>query len=164
MTPHPSEPAAASVPACRDADPALFFPRAAGMEDTRVIAAKHLCRGCPIRQSCLAGALRFSENEGIWGGFTTRERQRLREHALRLRSLDPRLVTAVLAGRPVAVPGRYRPALVHRLLAAGWEEERVGTLLGLTPLALRSARAVGEDAALFAAAEDEARDRRETAA
>ena len=38
-------------------------------EDLHDIArAKHLCRSCPIRRSCLDGALERREPCGVWGG------------------------------------------------------------------------------------------------
>lgn len=30
--------------------------------------AKALCQGCPVRVSCLAGALQRQERWGVWGG------------------------------------------------------------------------------------------------
>ncbi len=48
---------------CRG-DPELFF--AERPED--VERAKALCRGCPARLACLAGALERREPCGVWGG------------------------------------------------------------------------------------------------
>lgn len=48
---------------CRS-DPDLFF--AESPED--VESAKALCRGCPARLACLAGATRRREPWGVWGG------------------------------------------------------------------------------------------------
>ncbi len=48
---------------CTD-DPDLFF--AESPED--VECAKVLCRGCPARMACLAGALERREPWGVWGG------------------------------------------------------------------------------------------------
>ncbi|MQA88380.1 MAG: WhiB family transcriptional regulator [Streptosporangiales bacterium] len=45
-------------------DPDLFF--AESSKD--VERAKSLCRGCPIRSACLAGALQRGEPCGVWGG------------------------------------------------------------------------------------------------
>jgi WhiB family transcriptional regulator, redox-sensing transcriptional regulator len=45
-------------------DPDLFF--AESPED--VECAKDLCRGCPARLACLAGALERREPWGVWGG------------------------------------------------------------------------------------------------
>ena len=45
-------------------DPELFF--AEKPQDVR--RAKSLCRRCPVRPACLAGALKRSEPWGVWGG------------------------------------------------------------------------------------------------
>ena len=60
--------ATAGVPSGRDLpcgdDPELFF--AESPED--VENAKSLCRGCPARIACLAGAVERREPWGVWGG------------------------------------------------------------------------------------------------
>ncbi len=49
---------------CRREDPELWFAeRPADVE-----SAKALCRGCPARATCLAGALERREPWGVWGG------------------------------------------------------------------------------------------------
>jgi len=48
---------------CTD-DPDLFF--AESPQD--VECAKDLCRSCPARMACLAGALERREPWGVWGG------------------------------------------------------------------------------------------------
>jgi WhiB family redox-sensing transcriptional regulator len=45
-------------------DPELFF--AESPQD--VERAKAMCRGCPARIACLAGALERGEPWGVWGG------------------------------------------------------------------------------------------------
>ena len=51
------------VPSCSDA-PEQFF-----SEDPRELEqAKVLCRVCPLRAHCLAGALDRREPWGVWGG------------------------------------------------------------------------------------------------
>ncbi|MEU7092947.1 WhiB family transcriptional regulator [Kitasatospora aureofaciens] len=53
-------------------DPDLFF------EDTDAHAieeAKGYCRGCSVREACLAGALDRREAHGTWGGLSLDERQ-----------------------------------------------------------------------------------------
>ena len=45
-------------------DPQLFF--AESPDDTET--AKTLCRECPVRAACLAGALERREPWGVWGG------------------------------------------------------------------------------------------------
>jgi WhiB family transcriptional regulator, redox-sensing transcriptional regulator len=43
----------------------------------REIAAKSVCRACPVRAECAAHALAAREPYGVWGGFTESERVRL---------------------------------------------------------------------------------------
>lgn len=49
---------------CRAFDAELFF--AECPEDVEY--AKSLCHNCPIRATCLAGALARAEPWGVWGG------------------------------------------------------------------------------------------------
>lgn len=59
--------------ACKGIDPEIFFP--VSEEDAE--PAKEICAVCPVRESCLEHALANRECEGIWGGFTERERRRI---------------------------------------------------------------------------------------
>ncbi|MEO5832551.1 MAG: WhiB family transcriptional regulator [Nakamurella sp.] len=55
--------ATADLP-CHSAAPDLFFAESpADLEQ-----AKTLCQACPMRSSCLAGALERQEPWGVWGG------------------------------------------------------------------------------------------------
>jgi WhiB family redox-sensing transcriptional regulator len=49
---------------CRSFDPEVFF--AESPQDVEY--AKSLCVDCPIRLSCLSGALERREPWGVWGG------------------------------------------------------------------------------------------------
>lgn len=49
---------------CRRADPDLWF----AVSPVDLERAKKLCRRCPIRAGCLAGALQRQEPWGVWGG------------------------------------------------------------------------------------------------
>ena len=49
---------------CRSYDPELFFAES----PADVEFAKSLCVGCPVRPTCLAGALERREPWGVWGG------------------------------------------------------------------------------------------------
>ncbi len=49
---------------CRTSDAELWF--AESPQD--VEQAKALCRGCPVIDACLAGALERREPWGVWGG------------------------------------------------------------------------------------------------
>ncbi|SNR90510.1 WhiB family transcriptional regulator [Blastococcus mobilis] len=49
---------------CRVEDPELWFAES----PAQLEQAKSLCRDCPIRNACLAGALDRGEPWGVWGG------------------------------------------------------------------------------------------------
>lgn len=51
--------------------PADFYPEKTGTAHT--MAAKKVCRACPVRQICLEHALTHREH-GVWGGLTQQER------------------------------------------------------------------------------------------
>ncbi|GAB2453198.1 WhiB family transcriptional regulator [Xylanimonas ulmi] len=53
-----------SVLPCRSHDPELWFAE----HTAQVEQAKALCRTCPLREGCLAGALERAEPWGVWGG------------------------------------------------------------------------------------------------
>jgi len=69
--------------ACRDADPAIFFPEVG----TNATAAKAVCAGCGEREICLGYALDNCE-PGIWGGTSERERTRMRRRPHAVRSVS----------------------------------------------------------------------------
>jgi WhiB family redox-sensing transcriptional regulator len=51
-------------PACRGADPELFFAE----QPQELEKAKAICGGCPLLAECLSGALSRGESAGVWGG------------------------------------------------------------------------------------------------
>ena len=66
--------------ACRGQDSAQFFHPDGERGASRLrreIAAKAVCRSCPVRAECAAHALVAREPYGVWGGFTEAERMRL---------------------------------------------------------------------------------------
>ncbi|WP_199796536.1 WhiB family transcriptional regulator [Pseudonocardia dioxanivorans] len=81
-----------AAPACRSADPELFFPEDETGEEVReqVEQAKRICQRCPVRVPCRA--IGMAEPVGIWGGMTGRERRlhlrQLRTGELSLLDLD----------------------------------------------------------------------------
>jgi WhiB family redox-sensing transcriptional regulator len=63
---------------CAQTDPEAFFPEKGG--STR--EAKRVCRGCVVKAECLDYALETDQGFGIWGGFSERERRRLKRGAI----------------------------------------------------------------------------------
>jgi WhiB family transcriptional regulator, redox-sensing transcriptional regulator len=66
--------------ACRGRDSGQFFHPDGERGASRLrreIAAKTVCRTCPVRAECAAHALAAREPYGVWGGFTESERVRL---------------------------------------------------------------------------------------
>lgn len=61
--------------ACLDIDPELFYPSKGDAPRSRT--ARRICGGCPVRDECLAYAVKHHEVFGIWGGRTPRERREL---------------------------------------------------------------------------------------
>jgi hypothetical protein len=61
--------------ACLSSDPELWF----STRPTEQAAAKAICASCPVREPCLAYALRIREPHGIWGGMSESERRPLIE-------------------------------------------------------------------------------------
>lgn len=59
---------------CAQTDPEIFFPEK-GESSAR---AKRVCKLCPVRRECLLYAIENNEPYGVWGGYPTRERQRLK--------------------------------------------------------------------------------------
>jgi len=63
--------------ACYGKGPDMWFPPR-GTSRHRILDAKRICAGCPIRQKCLDYALWHGERQGIWGGLTEAERRHLK--------------------------------------------------------------------------------------
>ena len=63
-------------PPCMETDPELWFPETG---DGRGVAriAKRFCGDCPVQTECLTYALATNQQAGIWGGLTSKERQKL---------------------------------------------------------------------------------------
>ncbi len=65
-----------ALAACRYEDPELFFPiGVTGPALPHIAAAKAVCRGCPVRDACLAFAVTTNQDYGIWGGLDEEERR-----------------------------------------------------------------------------------------
>ena len=67
--------------ACRGPLAAVFFPpdgsEPPAARRAREERAKAICAACPVREPCLAYALRIREPHGVWGGLNEHERREL---------------------------------------------------------------------------------------
>lgn len=68
--------------ACRGLDPIIFYPAT----DDEADAAKAVCAQCPVQLECLEHAIGNREHNGVWGGATERERQRIIRRRRRVRA------------------------------------------------------------------------------
>lgn len=59
---------------CRGIDPEVFYPED---DDDPAFEAKEICARCIVREACLEAAIVGRERDGVWGGYTARERRRL---------------------------------------------------------------------------------------
>jgi WhiB family redox-sensing transcriptional regulator len=69
---------------CRSMGPAQFF---AESRDNRCYdAVKTLCKRCPVRAECLDSCMEqepvLSQEYGLWGGLTPKERRRVTRYAV----------------------------------------------------------------------------------
>ena len=69
--------------ACKGLDPTIFYPAT----DEEAEDAKAVCAVCPVQEACLEHAIGHREHNGVWGGATERERQRIIRRRRRLRSM-----------------------------------------------------------------------------
>ena len=83
MTPPNSAAAWAATAACKGLDPGIFYPST----DEEAATAKEVCGLCPVQETCLEHAIERREHNGVWGGATERERQRIIRRRRRQRSL-----------------------------------------------------------------------------
>ncbi|SFJ76499.1 WhiB family transcriptional regulator, redox-sensing transcriptional regulator [Amycolatopsis sacchari] len=108
--------------ACRDADPALFFPERGTAIHRTIAAARQVCAACPVAADCRAFARRHHERFGIWGGETEQARPR----PPRSRGTRPR---------------RDRDARIARLTREGLTAEEIAARLDINPRTVHRARA-----------------------
>lgn len=59
---------------CPQTDPEVFFPS----EGQSGRAAKTVCATCPVRSQCLDWAMENCELFGVWGGVSSKDRQKMR--------------------------------------------------------------------------------------
>ena len=77
------EPDWSTQAACRGLDPLIFYPAT----DEEAEVAKAVCATCPVQEECLEHAIERREHNGVWGGATERERQRIIRRRRRQRAL-----------------------------------------------------------------------------
>lgn len=63
--------------ACRNHPTDLFFPTD-NTHPHKITIARSICQGCTVRDECLDAALTRNELFGIWGGYTVKERRKIR--------------------------------------------------------------------------------------
>ena len=61
--------------ACRDMDPALFFPVSSVGSNIDWAPALNACAECPVVEQCLDYALRTDQRFGVWGGTRPNDRK-----------------------------------------------------------------------------------------
>ncbi len=83
MTPPTTALGWAEAAACTGLDSAIFYP--ATEEDAE--PAKAVCTECPVRIECLEHAINRREHNGVWGGATEKERQRIIRRRRRERAM-----------------------------------------------------------------------------
>ncbi|MFI1397947.1 WhiB family transcriptional regulator [Streptomyces sp. NPDC020681] len=128
----PSSWGESTAPACRSADPRIFFPaHGVPLRESDIREAKKLCTACPVRDDCLALAIRSHESDGIWGGTTPAERRSLRFQLRRLEATKPK-ARALAQGRDVDIRPLDKPALVVQLMQMHWDARRVARALSMT--------------------------------
>jgi WhiB family redox-sensing transcriptional regulator len=66
---------------CRYVGTRAFFPSDENRGNVQA-RARQICHTCPVEQHCLARAM-YNREEGIWGGTSTQDRQRLRKNRSR---------------------------------------------------------------------------------
>ncbi|WP_372458123.1 WhiB family transcriptional regulator [Streptantibioticus parmotrematis] len=142
--PEPAADASATIdePACRDIDPAIFFPSSRQQEARRSVrVAKAICVSCAVSSRCLATAVRNDESDGIWGGHTPSERRSLVRDAETLTRDVSYAIRSLEAGESLRVNPLDLLAVVHLTTMRGWSAERLGRALHVsTDTVLQSRR------------------------
>ncbi len=70
---------------CKETDPEAFFVGdivdSATRRNLATAEATKVCGACAVKLECLEYALKTSQEHGIWGGLTTKERNKLKRAA-----------------------------------------------------------------------------------
>jgi len=72
--------------------PDAFFASTENVADTQT--AKQICKTCPVIMQCAEHAIRFNIPDGVWGGLTGYERNKMRIYALRKNRRDKKKVNS----------------------------------------------------------------------
>ena len=75
-----------SQAACLGIETDFFFVEDRGHPYTEQESIKKICKGCDVRNECLAFAIKYT-TLGYWGGTTEDERRAIRQNADRQRTL-----------------------------------------------------------------------------
>jgi WhiB family redox-sensing transcriptional regulator len=102
--------------------------------------AKRVCRGCPVLEACLQGALDTGQDTGIWGGLDEDERRKMRRRAAERRQ-RPDVDPAALR-----LADRRRDAIRRMVIGQRLPVRHVARRLGVTQaLAGEAIRLLGLD-------------------
>lgn len=130
--------------------PQIWFPERGHHPDAER-QALGLCRSCPVRLTCLAGALRRGERFGIWGGLTVLQLGRARRLARAGTSLAG--IVEIVDGLPRRQRRRY-----VREVDAEFEGDLVRVSRAVEVVELPGEKPGGEAACADAAEEGDAED------
>lgn len=61
---------------CFGKETEMFYPEVGDKQTAK--KAVNICRSCSVKSECLSYALNNNEKFGVWGGYTTRARRKLR--------------------------------------------------------------------------------------
>ena len=67
---------------CRGCDAAWWYPERGESDRPVNRAARALCASCPVISECANFGMSASEQIGVWGGLTGRQRQQLKRHGI----------------------------------------------------------------------------------
>src|SRR5512133_461194 len=117
---------------CAQTDPETFHPAAGEWTTTR--RAKAVCRVCPAVDACLAYALADRELDGVWGGTTKPERQRMRRAAgiESAAAIDAVAIDRAMAGLPVQLTTVERAEIVRRLANLRYNDAEIAARIGVS--------------------------------
>lgn len=68
---------------CKGEDVNFWFPEMGGMARHQAEAARNYCASCDVQMECAQYAIDEKIPDGIWGGLSPDQRQKMRAKALR---------------------------------------------------------------------------------